>query len=128
MSNNLQNETMKKKIMSSRPSTCEKIVKGMKALAKRTIYKKVAVKAACYKTTVKIEEELFDGISLNLNQRNSIKSRSSQKRILRRIIEKRHAQAAHHTFGRGDKTLTSFMTRRSVGKSMDKLLQLQMCA
>lgn len=54
-----------------------------------------------YQTTIrKIEVEVLDGILLNLNVRSQSKPMSVQNRILRRIVEKRQAQANHKKNGR----------------------------
>lgn len=58
-------------------------------------YRRVAAICAGWDTTDKIAIEVLDGIFLNLNDRNCDKSASEQKRILRRIVEKRQAQAIH---------------------------------
>lgn len=63
-------------------------------------YQKAVIKDVCDMTTQKIEIEVLDGILLNLNYRNQGKSQSVQNRILRRIVEKRQAQAAHKKNGR----------------------------
>lgn len=58
-------------------------------------YLKATAQQVGRNTTDKIAEEVLDGIFLNLNARNSEKSASEQKRLLRRIVEKRQAQAIH---------------------------------
>lgn len=70
-------------------------------------YRKAVIKNVCNITTQKIEIEVLDGILLNLNHRNQEKSQSVQNRILRRIVEKRQAQATHKKNGRSD-DLSSF--------------------
>lgn len=46
-----------------------------------------------------LKEELFDGILLCLKGINDKKSYPAQKRLVRRIVEKRMAQAVHHAMG-----------------------------
>ena len=58
-------------------------------------YRKAAVRRAGWDTTDRIVDEVLDGIFLSLNTRNGEKSASEQKRLLRRIVEKRQAQAVH---------------------------------
>ena len=65
-------------------------------------YQRANVKDAALKTSRGIEQELLDGIFLNLNERSQEKSYKVQGRILRRIVEKRHAQATHKVYGRHD--------------------------
>lgn len=64
-------------------------------MGKTIHYRMEAIREACRTTSQKIEIELLDGIFLNLDMRNQEKSRSVQNRLIRRIIEKRRAQAVH---------------------------------
>ena len=57
-------------------------------------YRKAATEELCNVTTNKIEIEVLDGILLNLNIRSKMKPSKVQDRILRRIVEKRQAQAS----------------------------------
>lgn len=88
---------------------------------------KAAVLDSCNHATQILEDELFDGIFLNLSCRNSVKSYSEQKRILRRIIEKRQAQLAHRQVGRTGNRFTSHFTLHSTSKSIGDLYMYQMC-
>lgn len=63
-------------------------------------YRKAVAKEVCQTTTRKIVVELLDGILLNLNIRSQSKSANVQNRLLRRIVEKRQAQANHKKNGR----------------------------
>ena len=63
-------------------------------------YKAIATEAVYEFTTLKIEAEILDGIFLRLNVRNQSKSSIVQNRLLRRIVEKRQAQANHKKNGR----------------------------
>lgn len=58
-------------------------------------YQRTVAMSAGKHTTEKIAEEILNGNFLNLNRRSQYKSWSEQKRILRRIVEKRQAQAIH---------------------------------
>ena len=58
-------------------------------------YCKAAERMAGWNTTDRIANEVLDGIFLSFNARNEGKSTSEQKRLLRRIVEKRQAQAIH---------------------------------
>lgn len=70
------------------------------------------------RTTESLKDELFDGVSLVLNERNSGKSDKIQKRIMRRIIEKRQAQAAHHKLGRTTDLFVPNIERVNVSRCM----------
>ena len=63
-------------------------------------YRSASAKYVCDTITRKIEIEVLDGILLNLSIKSQSKSPSVQNRILRRIVEKRQAQANHKKFGR----------------------------
>lgn len=63
-------------------------------------YRNYVALETCHRITESIKAELYDGVSIVLNERNSIKSDKIRKRIIRRIIEKRQAQAAHRKLGR----------------------------
>lgn len=91
-------------------------------------YKKAAAKESCTRTTQSLEDEIFNGIHLNLSGRNSVKSFSSQKRILRRIVEKRQAQSAYHRIGRTTDRFVSHIQRHCASKSMCDLRHYQLYA
>ena len=63
-------------------------------------YRSASAKEVCDTITKKIEIEVLDGILFNLSIKSQTKSPSIQNRILRRIVEKRQAQANHKKFGR----------------------------
>ena len=63
-------------------------------------YRSASAKEMCDTVTRKIEIEVLDGVLLNLSIKSQTKSASVQNRILRRIVEKRQAQANHKKHGR----------------------------
>lgn len=87
-------------------------------------YRKAANKSIGMSTTDKIATEVLDGILLNFNERNCDKSPSEQKRILRRIVEKRQAQAMHRSCCRRDRKLETAITTNT-SKCMDRLQRLR---
>lgn len=105
-----------------------KLAKSWALLAKSVKYRKVAVKESCDRLTQILEEELFDGILLNLSGCNGMKPYSCKKRILRRIVEKRQAQSAHRRVGRTDSRYTNHIFRECAKKSLLDLRHYQMCA
>lgn len=123
--NKKQLENLKR--IESEATSRRQIVERWQQLAQRVKYKRVASKASCVRTTQMLEEELFNGILLNLNERNSMKSRCSQKRILRRIVEKRQAQATYRQVGRSNNMFANHMQRQCVSQSMRDLERYQMC-
>ena len=101
-----------------------KVNKSWTQEERRRRYKQAAIAQACAKATALIATECFDGIILQLNDRNESKSYSSRKRILRRVIEKRQAQSVHRTIGRTCNRFANHMTIRSVSKSVGDLHRL----
>lgn len=62
-------------------------------------YRRAAMREAYFSILSEIKEELFDGIFISLSPRYDNKSRMQQKRVVRRIVEKRQAQAAFKLYG-----------------------------
>jgi 3-deoxy-D-arabino-heptulosonate 7-phosphate (DAHP) synthase len=81
-------------------------------------YRNYVALETCRRTTESLKSELFDGVSIVLNERNSGKSDKIQKRIMRRIIEKRQAQAAHHKLGRTADLFVPNIERVNVSRCM----------
>lgn len=84
-------------------------------------YKRAAIREAAHNVEELIKEEAFDGFLLLLSEGNRNKSMSFQKRILRRIIEKRQAQAVHRYLGHGDDRLPDYLSLACGKHSMRKL-------
>lgn len=89
--------------------------------------KRAAVMETYRYTVDKMEEELFDGIILSLSQRNSRKSMSVQMRVLRRIVEKRQAQAAYRYIGRSKDLLTEKVLSTCGKSCMRELRRYRVC-
>lgn len=81
-------------------------------------YRKVAVEELCNVTSNKIEIEILNCILLNLNIRSQVKPSRVQDRILRRIVEKRQAQANHKKHGRSEDLTTVHITLTCTSKCM----------
>lgn len=77
-----------------------KVNKSWKKVEHTSRYRSASAKEVCDTITKKIEIEVLDGILLNLSIKSQTKPSSVQNRILRRIVEKRQAQANHKKFGR----------------------------
>ena len=84
-------------------------------------YKRAAIREAAHNVEELIKEEAFDGFLLLLSEGNRNKSMSFQKRILRRIIEKRQAQAVHRYLGHGDDRLPKYLTMANRSHCMNDL-------
>lgn len=78
--------------------------------------------------TDKIMQEVQKGVLLNLNERHQSKSTTAQLRILRRIVEKRQAQATHDKCGRSDNLSTSRLISRNTHASMVALRKKRQAA
>lgn len=92
-------------------------------------YKRAATMEFCRRTTLQMEKELFDGILLNLKGRRAIAmSYNKQKRILRRIVEKRQSQQAYRKAGRSSNRLLNHMQQQCISDSLNKMKRHQMCA
>ena len=72
----------------------------------------------CRRTTESLKAELYDGFSIVLNERNTNKSDKKQKRIMRRIVEKRQAQAAHNKLGRTNDLFITNIEKANVSRCM----------
>lgn len=89
-----------------------KIAKRWDKIAQGGSYQKACYREYCQCETFKLKDELYDGILINLRERNSKKSYSRQKRILRRIVEKRQAQVIHHIVGKTENRFSNHMLHR----------------
>ena len=90
-------------------------------------YQKAAVKESCKRLTSQLEEELFDGILLNLQSKSCARSFGIQKRIVRRIVEKRQAQLVHCKVGRTSDGFARHMSQRCASRSMEDLVIYRRC-
>lgn len=89
-------------------------------------YRKAAARKASRAITAEICAELFDGILLQLSPRYADRSKTVQKRVLRRIVEKRQAQAMHREIGRSDNLFTSYIAGRASSRCMRTLKQVSL--
>ena len=81
-------------------------------------YRTTIAKDIGNKITKTLKSELLDGLFITLKDRNRSKSGSQQTRIVRRIVEKRQAQAAHHKIGRTNNLYASNVSRRNASICM----------
>lgn len=88
-------------------------------------YRKAANRSVGMSTTDKIATEVLDGILLNLNERNCDKSPSEQKRLLRRIVEKRQAQAIHSRIRNNRDRRSTIAVITNSRKCMERLHDLR---
>lgn len=81
-------------------------------------YRNYVALVTCCKITESLKLELLDGVSIVLNERNSNKSDKKKRRIMRRIVEKRQAQAAHQKLGRTKDLFVTNIERSNVSRCM----------
>ena len=84
-------------------------------------YRSASAKYVCDAITRKIEIEVLDGILLNLSIKSQAKSPSIQNRILRRIVEKRQAQANHKKFGRTEDLTSIHISITGTSRCMEAI-------
>lgn len=91
-------------------------------------YQQAATREGCSNITATIQKECFDSILLHLSSLSESKSYNTQKRILRRIVEKRQAQLIHRTIGRTIDRFSKHMETWSISRSVGELRHRQFCA
>lgn len=110
--NTLHKETDRKQTIKRKKEEANarrKINKSWKTIENTPRYRSASANQRCAAITRKIEIEILDGVILNLRVKSQKKSTSVQNRLLRRIVEKRQAQANHKNYGRTeDLTSTRF--------------------
>ena len=114
-------ECMKKKEAKAR----RKVNEYWQRLESTNKYRKAIVINTCRNTTDMIADEVLDGILLSLNDRNSKRSASEQKRLLRRIVEKRQAQALHAKIRKNRDRKSSVAVIDNSSRCMQRLHYLQ---
>ena len=91
-------------------------------------YRSASAKYVCDTITRKIEIEVLDGILLNLSIKSQSKSPSVQNRILRRIVEKRQAQANHKKFGRTEDLTSIHISITGTSRCMEAIRKKRFAA
>ena len=120
-----KNSIEKKKVAEA--NARRRVAKRWAMVGKGHGYKHAVVRQTAKDTINKIEDDLFDGILLSLSPRNSNKSMSLQKRLLRRIVEKRQAQAVFRKIGRSDDLFTTRIMDEGSCRCMRELHCYQNC-
>lgn len=91
-------------------------------------YRSAPAKYVCDTITRKIEIEVLDGILFNLSIKSQTKSPSIQNRILRRIVEKRQAQANHKKFGRTEDLTSIHISITGTSRCMEAIRKKRFAA
>ena len=105
-----------------------KVNKSWEKLEHTPRYRSASAKCVCGTITRKIEIEVLDGILLNLSIKNQAKSPSVQNRILRRIVEKRQAQANHKKFGRTEDLTSIHISITGTSRCMEAIRKKRFAA
>lgn len=119
--NNKATATQTKKQRKAETDAPKRTNKHWKRVETSDRYRNAATEELCNVTTNKIEIEVLDGILLNLNVRSQVKPLRVQDRILRRIVEKRQAQASHKKHGRSEDLTTMHITITCTSKCMEDI-------
>lgn len=125
---NIERQRKAAKRQRAEASARRKVAKRWALVGRMESYRSAAVKAVCRRTTQQLAEELYDGILLNLRSGDERQSANVQRRLLRRIVEKRQAQAAHRLTGRSADRWAARQWQRSASWSMAALHRHQTCA
>lgn len=105
-----------------------KVYKSWKKVEHTPRYRSASAKEVCDTITKMIEIEVLDGILLNLNIKSQMKPASVQNRILRRIVEKRQAQANHKKRGRTEDLTSIHVTITSTSRCMEAIRKKRFAA
>ena len=121
-----QKQDMKSK--KAEANACRKFNKSWEKVEHPPRYHSASAKEGCSATTKKIEIEVLDGILLNLSIKSQMKPSSVQNRILRRIIEKRQAQANHKKHGRTEDLTSIHVSITSTSRCMEAIRKKRFAA
>ena len=105
-----------------------KVNKSWEKVEHTSRYRSASAKYVCDTITRKIEIEVLDGILLNLSIKSQTKSPSVQNRILRRIVEKRQAQANHKKFGRTEDLTSIHISITGTSRCMEAIRKKRFAA
>ena len=117
--NSNQKQVMKSKKVET--NAHRKVNKSWEKVEHTSRYRSASAKEVCDTITKKIEVEVLDGILLNLNIKSQAKPASVQNRILRRIVEKRQAQANHKKYGRTEDLTSVHVSITSTSHCMEAI-------
>ena len=133
---NNSKDTMNKKanqkqVMKSKKAEANarrKVNKSWEKVEHTPRYRSASAKEVCDTITKKIEIEVFDGILLNLSIKSQSKALTVQNRILRRIVEKRQAQANHKKFGRTGDLTSIYISITGTSRCMEAIRKKRFAA
>lgn len=105
-----------------------KVNKSWEKVEHTSRYRSASAREVCDTITKKIEIEVLDEILLNLSIKSQTKPSSVQNRILRRIVEKRQAQANHKKHGRTDDLTSIHISITSTSRCMEAIRKKRFAA
>lgn len=129
--NTMNKKANQKQVMKSKKTEAKarrKVNKSWEKVEYTPRYRSASAKEVCNTITKKIEIEVLDGILLNLNIKSQAKPSSVQNRILRRIVEKRQAQAYHKKHGRTDDLTSIHVSITSTNRCMEAIRKKRFAA
>lgn len=107
--------------MSNESKASRKVREKHAELEARNDYRKAVNHVIYAELEKEIEEEMLDGIFLNVDEKYQDKSNKAKSRVVRRIVEKRLAQAHHKKFGHPKNRKSHQILNYQVGQCMDNL-------
>ena len=120
-------ETKRAKQKQAEANSRRKVAKSWAFLGAGNKYRKAAVGESRSRMTSEIKENLINGTIFDLCEKNSMKRDNVQKRILRRIVEKRQAQASHRRTGHTQDLFASHLVRECCSKCMEEINRFRRC-
>lgn len=131
--NTMNKKANQKQVMKSKKAEANarrKVNKSWEKVEHNPRYRSASEKEVCDTITKKIEIkiEVLDGILLNLSIKSQTKPSSVQNRILRRIVEKRQAQANHKKHGRTDDLTSIHISITSTSRCMEAIRKKRFAA
>lgn len=127
----MNKKASQKQVMKSKKAEANarrKVNKSWEKVEHTPRYRSASSKEACNTITKMIEIEVLDGILLNLSVKSRIKPMSVQNRILRRIVEKRQAQANHKKHGRTEDLTSIHISIASTIRCMEVIRKKRFAA
>ena len=129
--NTMNKKTSQKQVIKSKKAEANarrKVNKTWEKVESTPQYRSASAKEVCDAITKKIEIEVLDGILLNLNIKSQTKPSNVQNRILRRIVEKRQAQANHKKYGRTEDLTSIHVSITSTSRCMEAIRKKRFAA
>ena len=126
--NKKANQKQVKKSKKAEANARRKLNKSWEKMEHTKRYRSASAKEVCDTITKKIEIEVLDGILLNLSIKSQAKPASVQNRILRRIVEKRQAQANHNKYGRTEDLTSVHVSITNISRCMEAIRKKRFAA